>query len=114
MVSAPTDTRDPGLTVMPDRRSALNDGIATSIVYVSAETFGKTKSPVALLTTGVDFVPLVSLVNVTVAPGITPPWTSWTVPEPVPVVICADAGRAIDASRHSAGASRRRVLTGIL
>src|SRR5438105_2858073 len=40
---------------------------------------------------GADRVPLVSLISTTVAPGITPPCASFTVPVTVPVVICASA-----------------------
>ena len=50
----------------------------------------KTKSPVSLEMTGAALVPRVSLMSVTVAPAMTPPCESLTVPATVPVVICAD------------------------
>src|SRR6266849_3096091 len=43
---------------------------------------------------GVDLVPRVSLTSTTVAPGMTAPDGSFTVPDTVPVVICAGAGTA--------------------
>src|SRR5678815_4772983 len=54
----------------------------------------RTKSPVELVTTDGIFVPRASSVRVTVAPGMTPPCASLTVPETVPVVTCARAGAA--------------------
>ena len=57
-------------------------------------TFGNTKSPFASVVTGIDLVPRVSLMSVTVAPGITPPCGSFTVPPTEPVVSCAAAGSA--------------------
>ena len=62
-------------------------------------TFAKTKSPLSFVTTGADRVPRASLISVTVAPGITPPCASLTVPETVPVLTCADAGRG-ERPRH--------------
>ena len=79
-VSRPIATREPGGTATPVRLSVRNDGISTRTVYVSAVMFGTTKSPVALVTTGAILVPWDSLTSVTVAPGTTPPCTSWTVP----------------------------------
>ena len=49
----------------------------------------------ALVTAGGSCVPRVSLVSVTVAPGMTPPCASLTVPVTVPVVSCADANDAV-------------------
>jgi hypothetical protein len=72
---------------------------------VSAATFANTKSPEALVTTGMEVVPRVSLMSVTVAPGITPPCASFTVPAIVPVVICAAAGDASASSRMKAAAA---------
>ena len=57
-------------------------------------TLGITKSPVALVTTGAVLVPRESLTSVTVAPGITAPCASLTVPTTEPVVSCAIAGSA--------------------
>ena len=48
-------------------------------------------------------MPCVSLVRITVAPGMTPPCASLTVPAMVPVVICADA---IEASPSTHAAAR--------
>jgi len=59
---------------------------------------GNTKSPVSFVTAGADFVPRASLISTTVAPGMTPPCSSRTLPEMVPVVICPNA--AVDASMH--------------
>src|SRR4051812_14991671 len=56
--------------------------------------FGKTKSPWSVLIAGADTVPLDSLISVTVAPGTTPPWTSLTMPDRVPVTPWARAGAA--------------------
>jgi len=42
---------------------------------------------VAFVTAGTDLVPRVSLTRTTVAPGITPPVVSFTVPDTVEVVI---------------------------
>src|SRR5262245_46899717 len=54
-----------------------------------------TKSPVSVVTAGVDFVPGGSLVSTTVAPGITAPVRFFTLPATVPVVICASNGGEI-------------------
>src|SRR5262245_17009050 len=91
IVSVPTSTRVPALTTMFGRRMVLKPLIVTSTLYVSAVTFGTTKSPSVLVTTGGDLVPRVSLMSVTVAPGITPPWPSLTVPATVAVIVCAGA-----------------------
>ena len=56
------------------------------------------KSPLVSVTTSGSFVPRVSLVSVTAAPGMTPPCGSLTVPVTVPVT-CADA---VPANAHSA------------
>ena len=78
---------------------------------MSAATFGNVKSPVAFVTTGVDRVPRDSLMSVTVAPGITPPCPSFTVPVTVAVVVCAEAGIAIAKKAISAAA---KILTLLL
>src|SRR3954466_11989714 len=59
---------------------------------MSGVTLAKTYDPVSLVTPGADFVFRDSLISTTVAPGITPPWLSTTVPVIVPVVICAATG----------------------
>src|SRR5262245_57178182 len=64
-----------------------------------------TYRPSVLVTTGDDLVPCVSLMMMTVAPGMTPPCASVTVPVTAPVVICADAGAASPPARHRASAS---------
>src|SRR6188768_3144066 len=79
-------TRDPGLTTTLDRFRVLNEGIVTSIVYVPAVRFGTTKSPEEFVIAGDDLFPRASLTSTTVAPGITPPCASFTVPATVPVV----------------------------
>src|SRR5262245_24201907 len=94
IVKVSTETREPGLTATPARLSVLNDGIDTSIVYVPGAMLTRTKSPVPFVTTGGAFVPRASSVRVIVAPGMTPPCASLTVPETVPVVTCALAGVA--------------------
>ena len=101
-VRSPTEARVPGFTETPDRFRVLNDPSVTSTVYVSAATLTNTKSPLAPVTTGADVVPRVSLVSVTVAPGMTAPWGSLTVPSTVPVVSCARTGGAIVSSTMSA------------
>src|SRR5205085_7288092 len=70
----------PGLTGTPDCLAVLKDGIVISTVYVSTGVTGNVKSPVSFVTAGADLVPFVSLMSVTVAPGITPPCASLTVP----------------------------------
>ncbi len=72
-----------------------------------------TKSPVALVIEGTDFVPRPSLMRTTVAPGTTPPVLSLTLPTTVPVVICAAAGTALtqSAMRHAAASTLRLDLT---
>ena len=61
------------------------------------------------MTAGADFVPRVSLVSTTVAPGITPPVESFTVPDTVPVVICASAGDGKQDERgNQSGADKDR------
>ncbi len=72
-VITPTSTRLPATTTMPDFLSVLNPLIETSMAYASAGTLGNEKSPVVFVTTGDDFVPRVSLMSTTVAPGMTPP-----------------------------------------
>ncbi|MEO8078109.1 MAG: hypothetical protein ABI818_17405, partial [Acidobacteriota bacterium] len=49
-----------------------------------------------------SLVPRASLVNVTVAPGTTPPCASFTVPDTAPVVIWAKTGTAAHSSNTSA------------
>ena len=50
--------------------------------------------PVSFVSVGADFTPRVSLISTTVALGMTPPCSSRTLPEMLPVVICANAGGA--------------------
>ncbi len=88
-------TRDPGFTGTFDFLSILNDGIVTSMVYVSGRRLVMTKSPVAFVTAGFERVFWDSLMSVTVAPGSTPPDASVTVPATVPVVTCAFAADTI-------------------
>ena len=57
MTRVPTDTRSPGSPARPCAQRR-NEGIATSIVYVSGVTLTNTKSPVAFVTTGVGSVVL--------------------------------------------------------
>src|SRR6478609_7667383 len=71
-----------------------------------------TKSPVALATVSI-VVPRLSLIKVTVAPGMTPPCTSLTVPATVPVVACAAAGGdPANPSTTAAMAATTRLLPG--
>src|SRR5579872_1250966 len=72
--------------------------------------FGNTKSPEVLVTAGDEWVPLDSLINVTVAPGTTAPWTSFTVPETVAVTPCASAGLATAINRHAVISAARVLL----
>ena len=72
-------------------------------------TFGKTKSPVALVMAGSDRVPRLSLISTTVAPGMTPPCASLTVPDTEPVVTWADAG-IVASSAPKAKAQTLRIL----
>ena len=58
--------------------------------------FGITKSPVSFVTAGASRVARDSLMSVTEAPGMTPPCPSFTVPDTVAVVVCADAAVARD------------------
>ena len=60
----------------------------------------KVKSPASLVNTSGSFVPRVSLVSVTAAPGMTPPCGSLTVPEIVPVVILRRGWRGDRAQRE--------------
>src|SRR5438105_1189133 len=69
--------------------------------------FGMTKSPVEVVTTGDDFVPRASLVATTVAPGMTQPCVSFTVPATEPVVICA---QAVGVIAHNAMIARVRIF----
>src|SRR3954465_1191064 len=75
--------------------------------------FGKTKSPWSVLIAGADTVPLDSLISVTVAPGTTPPWTSLTMPDSVPVTPWAPAGAAPadQATTRPSATPRYRVRT---
>ncbi len=57
------------------------------------------------MTAGASFVPRASSIKVTVAPGITLPWASFTVPVTFPVVICAEAGTAAPTSRQTVSIS---------
>src|SRR5512132_1240801 len=63
--------------------------------------------PVSFVVTGPILVPLVSLIRTTVAPGTTPPCASFTVPDTLPVVICAETGIAAESSNTSAAESTR-------
>jgi len=63
-------------------------------------TFGKTYVPVSFVVAGASLVPLASSISVTVAPGTTPPWASFTVPVMFPVVICAEAGKTAAPNRR--------------
>ena len=72
-VNAPTLSRSPPLTATPGRAVEENPDSETSTVYVSGVTFGMTKSPVALVTTGAILVPRASLIRVTDAPGTARP-----------------------------------------
>src|SRR5205823_11793026 len=69
---------------------------------------------VSLVTTGADLVPRVSLINTTVAPGMTPPCGSFTVPDTVPVVICASAGNETNRSASIAAMPLRTTLRTML
>src|SRR5216110_1127575 len=62
---------------------------------------------------GADLVPLVSLISTTVAPGITPPCASFTLPDTVPVVICASAGDEASISASSRPAPAESPLRSI-
>src|SRR5690606_37857851 len=73
--------------------------------------FGNTKSPVALVTTGTLCVPRDSLINTTVAPGITPPVEFTTVTAMVPDVICAVSIGTGSHALISASRTARRILT---
>src|SRR5215510_11118577 len=77
---------------------------------MSAVTLGTTKSPSAFVTTGGDLVPRVSLMSVTVAPGITPPWPSLTVPATVAVIVCAGAIAGIANTASATATSAVNVL----
>src|SRR5262245_22759127 len=55
--------------------------------------------PSELVTSGPTLVACVSLISTTAAPGTTAPCESVTVPDMLPVVICAAAGTA--EARHS-------------
>ena len=57
IVSAPSCTRSPAPTTMPERLSVLKPVIVTSRLYAPTEMFGKTKSPELDVTIGDDFVP---------------------------------------------------------
>src|SRR5688572_1993686 len=70
-----------------------------------------TYSPLVLVTTGASRVPRVELISVTVAPGMTPPPVSTTVPVTVPVVICAEAGVAIHSATDAAARTHTRFLS---
>src|SRR5262245_61742040 len=80
-------------------------------VYLSGGTLTNVKSPASLVITSESFVPRVSLVSVTVAPGMTAPCESLTVPEIVPVVICADADAAIAQNATTAAAANVSLRT---
>ena len=78
--------------------------MVTWMVYLSGGTLTTVKLPVSLVKTSGSFVPRVSLVSVTAAPGMTPPCGSLTVPVTVPVT-CADAAVAIAKNAKTAAAS---------
>ena len=63
-------------------------------MYLSGGTLTTVKLPDSLVTTSGSFVPRDSLVSVTDAPGMTPPYGSLTVPITVPVT-CAVAAVAV-------------------
>ena len=96
-----------GLTLTPVCLAGLNPLIETWTVYLSAGTLTTVKSPLSLVTTSGSFVPRVSLVRVTDAPGMTPPWGSLTVPVTVPVT-CADA---LPVNAHSARPAAASILS---
>ena len=77
---------------------------------MSGGTLTKVKSPLVFETTTGSCVPRVSLVIATVAPGMTAPCASLTVPVSVPVVTCAATGRARIASAIAATARRATLL----
>ena len=93
-VTTPTSARSPALTLTPVRLAVLKPLMLTCSVYRSGGTLTNEKSPLALVNTSESCVPRVSLMSVTGAPGMTPPWGSLTVPATEPVVICAEAGTA--------------------
>src|SRR6476660_421764 len=72
---------------------------------------GNTKSPVSLVSVGAVFVPYISLMSVTVAPGMTPPCASFTEPKTVAVLTCAATGRAIAQSSTANARVARPCLT---
>jgi len=57
IVSAPSCTRSPAPSTMPERLSVLKPVIVTSTLYAPTEMLGNTKSPVLDVTIGDDFVP---------------------------------------------------------
>src|SRR5204863_9623181 len=61
----------------------------------------KVKSMIQLLNTSDSYVPCVSLITVTAAPGMIAPCASLTVPKTVPVVIWANADAAPSANTAS-------------
>jgi hypothetical protein len=83
-------------------------------VYRSAVTLGTTKSPLAFVTATGRRVPRVSLMRVTVAPGMTAPLVSVTVPDTEPVVNCADAGDAAAQMQSAAAATRETHLVAVM
>ena len=101
---------EPALTATRSRLRVRNDGISTWIVYVSAAMFGRTKSPRVFVTTGASFVPRASLISVTVAPGTTPPCSSFTVPDIVPVIPCATVEAARITTSRTAMPARPRIF----
>src|SRR5262249_243849 len=91
--SVPIAVRLFDTTTLPFRSSGRKPLASTRIVYSPATSAGKEKSPVSLV------VPMRSSpedcdVSLTVAPGMSCPLGSATVPESDPVVICAAADMA--------------------
>src|ERR1043165_1270258 len=70
------------------------------MVYVAGNSEGKVKLPVSDVIALLDS-PVASFVTDTVAPGMSAPPGSTTVPEIVPVVVCARSGIAASASTGS-------------
>src|SRR5436190_7645331 len=72
--------------------------------------FANVKSPFVFVKTPDDWVPCVSLMSITAAPGMTPPCGSLTVPVTEAVVICAEAGNAHISASIATAATLRALL----